>query len=103
MSTLYVIEPGARIEKEYHRLLVTLDDAVLLRVPLRKVSQVVLVGRAGVTTPALHALLQNGVPLMLVARTGKLLGRLLPPTAANLPLRQIQYRRNDDPEKMKYV
>ena len=98
MSTLYVTEPGARIEKEYHRLLVTKDDEVLLRVPLRKITAVVLVGRVGATTPALHALLNNGIPLMLVSRTGKLLGRLRPPTAANLPLRQEQFRRNDDPQ-----
>ncbi len=96
MSTLYVTEPGARIEKEYHRLLVTKDDEVLLRVPVRKVTAVVLVGRVGVTTPALQALLAAEIPLWLVSRTGELLGRLLPPTAANLPLRQAQFRRNDD-------
>jgi len=96
MPTLYVIEPGARLEKEYGRLLVTLDDEVILRVPLQSVSQVVLVGEAGVTTPALHALLQAGVSLLLVSRTGKFLGRLHSPLGANLPLRQAQYRRNDE-------
>lgn len=96
MPTLYVVEPGARIEKEYHRILVTKDDEVLLRVPIRRVTQVALVGRAGVTTPAMHALLQNDVSFLLIGRTGKLLGRLMPPTGANLPLRQIQYRRNED-------
>lgn len=96
VSTLYVTEPGARLEKEYHRLLVTKDDEVLLRVPLRRVTDVVLVGRAGTTTPALHALLQAGVGLTLVSRSGKLLGKLRPATGANLPLRQQQYRRNDD-------
>lgn len=97
MATLYVTEPGARIEKEYRRLLVTKEDEVLLRVPLRRVTEVVLVGRVGVTTPALHALLQAGVPLLLVGRSGRLAGRLLPPTARNLPLRQAQYRRDEDP------
>jgi CRISPR-associated protein Cas1 len=96
VATLYVTEPGARIEKEYQRLLVIKDDEVLLRVPLQRVSGVVLVGRAGVTTPALHALLNAGVPLLLVSRNGKTLGCLQPPTAANLPLRQAQYRCNDD-------
>ncbi len=96
MPTLYVVEQGARVEKEYHRLLVTKEDEVLLRVPLRRVSQVVLVGRAGVTTSALHALLQAQVPLLLVRRTGTLVGRLTPATPRNLPLRQAQYRRNDD-------
>lgn len=96
MPTLYVIEPGARIEKEYKRILVTKDDEILMRVPLQRITQVVLVGRVGATTPALHALLRGGVPLLMVSRAGKLLGRLLPPTAANLPRRQAQFRRNED-------
>lgn len=96
MPTLYVIEPGARLEKEYGRLLVTKDDELLLRVPLQRVTQVVLVGQVGVTTPALYALLHAGVPLLLVTRSGSLRGRLLPPAPRNLPLRQQQFRRNDE-------
>lgn len=98
MPTLYVVEPGAQIEKEYHRLLVTKEDEVILRVPLQQVSQVVLVGPVGVTTPALYALLAAQVPVLLVRRTGRLAGRLLPVTPRNLPLRQAQYRRNEDKE-----
>lgn len=97
MSTLYVLEPGARLEKEYSRLLVVKNDEILLRVPLSRVSQVILVGHTGATTPALQTLLQQEIPLLLVNRSGKLMGRLLPPTHGNLPLRQQQYRRNDDP------
>jgi CRISPR-associated protein Cas1 len=96
MPTLYVVEQGARLEKEYRRLLVTKHDEVLLRVPLRHVTQVVLVGHVGFTTPALHALLRGQVPVLLVRRTGALVGRLLPPTPRNLPLRRAQYRRNDE-------
>lgn len=96
MATLYVVEAGARLEKEYHRLLVTKNDEVLMRVPVNQVSQVVLVGQVGVTTPALHALLEAKIPLLLIGRTGRLIGRLLPPTPHNLPLRQAQYRRDED-------
>ena len=96
MPTLYVTEPGSHLAKEYHRLLVIKEDEVLMRVPIQRVTQVILVGRVGVTTPALHALLEQETPLLLVQRSGKLVGRLLPPTPANLPLRQEQYRRNDD-------
>ena len=59
MPTLYVTEAGARLEKEYGRLLVTKDDEVLFRTPIGRVDQVVLVGRTGATTPAMHALLQR--------------------------------------------
>jgi CRISP-associated protein Cas1 len=97
MPTLYVLEPDSRLEKEYGRLLVTREDEVLMRVPIKNVSSVVLVGAAGVTTQALHALLAQNTPLFLVRRDGELLGRLTPPAGYNLPLRQAQYRRNDDP------
>lgn len=91
MSTLYVVEVGSRLEKEYHRLLVTKEDEVLMRVPLRYVDRVVLVGTIGMTTPAMNSLLYNQIPVFLVSRTGSLTGRLLPPTSSNFGLRQAQY------------
>jgi len=97
MATLYVTEPGARIEKEYRRLIVTKDDDVLLSVPLARVSEVVLVGNVGATTSALLTLLDAGVPLSFVTRTGALRGRLVSPSPKNLPLRHAQYDRARDP------
>ena len=97
MATLYVTEPGARIEKEYRRLLVTKDDDTLLAVPLGRVSEVVLVGYVGATTQALLMLLDEGIPLSFVTRSGQLRGRLAPPSPKNLPLRHAQYDRARDP------
>jgi CRISPR-associated protein Cas1 len=97
MATLYVTETGARIEKEYKRLLVTKHDEVLAAAPLSRVSKVVLVGRVGATTPALLSLLDAGVGLSFVNRSGHLRGRLMPPTIPNAPLRKAQYLREDDP------
>lgn len=97
MPTLYVIEQGARIEKEYRRILVSLEDEVLLAVPAAQVDHIVLVGRVGVTTPALHSLLDEGVGLTLLNRWGKLTGRLLPASGGNLALRHKQYARSQEP------
>lgn len=97
MATLYVTEAGARIEKEYRRLVITKDDETLLAVPLARVSEVVLVGNVGATTPALLALLDAGVPLSFITPTGALRGRLSPPTPRNLSLRHAQYDRARDP------
>lgn len=96
MATLYVTEQGARLEKEYRRLLVTKEDRVLLAVPAARVSHVVLVGNVGVTTPALIAMLDQGVGLSLISRWGQLRGRLMPPTGKHIPLRHRQYRRTQD-------
>lgn len=93
MGTVYVTEPGARVEKEYRHLLVVRDDETLLRVPLADVSHVVLVGQGvGATTPALYALLAENIPLSLVRQNGELLGRLVGPSGRNLELRRRQYR-----------
>lgn len=99
MPTLYVTEPGARVEKEYGRLLVTdKDDFVLLAVPISQVSEVVLVGYAGVTTPAMLAMLDAGTGLTLVSRSGKMRGRLQAAEQRNLALRHKQYARSSDPK-----
>lgn len=97
MSTLYVTEPGARVEKKYRQLqVVNPEDEILLTVPLAQVSQVVLVGYAGITTPALLAILDEGIGLTLLTRAGKLRGRLLSAAARNVPLRRMQYQRQQD-------
>ena len=98
MPTLYVTEPGAMVKKEYRRLLVSKSDEVLLAIPLAHVSEVVLVGWAGVTTPALLSLLDAGVGFTMVTRSGKLRGRLQPAEARNLPLRHKQYAAASDPK-----
>jgi CRISPR-associated protein Cas1 len=99
MATLYVTEPGSRIEKEYRHLLVVKDDETLQRVPLASVSHVVLIGQGvGATTPALHALLAAGVTLSLVSARGELLGRLTAPSGKNLELRRRQYGRGAEPD-----
>lgn len=98
MSTLYITEPGAQLEREYRHLLVVCQDQTRLRVPLADVDHVVLMGQGvGATTPALHALLEAGIPLSLVRANGELLGRLTPPSSLNLDLRRRQYSRAADP------
>lgn len=96
MATLYVTTPGAYVEKEYQQILVTVDDEIILRVPLFRITQIVLVGHVGITIPAMQALLRNSIGLSIITRQGKLLGRLVPPMVKNITLRQKQYKRAQD-------
>ena len=96
MPTLYVTEPGARIEKEYKRILVmSRDEEVLFSAPLAHVTDVVIVGSVGITTQAMVSLLGAGVSFSIISRAGKLLGRLMPPSEGNIFLRHTQYRRSE--------
>jgi CRISPR-associated protein Cas1 len=96
VATLYVVEQGARVEKEYHKLVVTKEDETIIAVPAIKVSSVVLVGNVGVTTPAIAFLLDQGIPLVYLTTLGKLRGRLVGATPLNIALRQTQYEKMKD-------
>ena len=93
MPNLYVTEQGARIEREYDRIVVSKRREVLLDVPVLKVSEVVLVGRVGITTPALHMLLERDIGLSLLSASGEFLGRLAGDRNTNTTLRRAQYLR----------
>ncbi len=97
MATLYVTEQGAKIEKEYQKLVVTKEDATLAAVPAQEVTSVVLLGNIGVTTPAVVFLLERGIPVVYLNSYGRLRGRLVGVTPRNLELRHQQYHRAEDP------
>ena len=92
MGNLYVSEQGSRLEREYDRILVTKENSVLLEVPTIKISGIVLVGNIGVTTPALHLLLDRKIPLVILSRSGEFLGRLSGDWSSNTRLKSAQYR-----------
>lgn len=96
MATLYVTEQGARIEKEYKRLLVTLEGEVIQSVPLRSLTEVVLVGTCGATTQAMLSLLDEDIGLTFISQAGKLRGRLRPASTTGLELRLKQYARQNE-------
>lgn len=97
MATLYLVEQGARVEKEYRQLLVCKEGEVLQEVKLARLERVVVLGRVGFTTPALLALMDAGIPLVFLTRQGKVRGRLAGRTGGNLALRHRQYERSGDP------
>lgn len=98
MPNLYVTETGARVEREHNRIVVSKGREALLDVPALKVSQVVLVGRVGVTTPALQMLLERDIDLVLLNSYGEFQGRLISDRHSNTVLRRAQYQRAGEPE-----
>lgn len=96
MANMYVSEQGARLEREYDRILVTKDNSVLLEAPIIKVSGIVVVGNIGVTTPALHLLLERNISLVFLSRFGEFLGRLSGDHTSNTSLKSAQYRRGEE-------
>ena len=100
MSTavpLYVLDVGAVVTKRGGRLLVARDGKALTSAPLMRLSEVVLFGNVGVTTPALHALLSRDVPVVFLRGDGRARGRLEPAGSPHVQLRLAQLARSADP------
>jgi len=91
MATLYVTEHGVRLEKEHRSILVSKNHQIILAVPIFKLKEVVLVGSIGVTTQALMMLLDEGVNLSFITRSGTLRGRLRVFESVNTNLIRKQY------------
>ena len=72
-------------------LVVSKDEEKLASIELAHLEGLVAVGRVAVTSPALAAMLEAGVPLAMLSRSGKLRGRLVPPAASSVDARLGQF------------
>jgi CRISP-associated protein Cas1 len=95
-TVVYVDRPGALLRSRGDRLVVEHQDATLLRLNLRRVRQVVCVGRIGMTTPFLHRALRGGIDVVVLDEHGGPGGRLVSLEHSDPTARRAQYRAADD-------
>lgn len=97
MASLYVVSPDAQVQLRAGRLVVVRDDRVIGAASLEQLGELVLVGRADITVPALHALLDRDARVVFLSYGGKVLGRLTAGMGKNHPRRRVLYARAQDP------
>jgi CRISPR-associated protein Cas1 len=91
VAFLYLTQQGSVLRKIGSRLIVEKDETILLDVPYHKLEVVLLFGNIQVTTQAMAELLDVGIPIGLLSRSGELRGRLEPALGKNVPLRLAQF------------
>jgi CRISPR-associated protein Cas1 len=72
-------------------------DEILATVPLIHVSEVVLLGNIGLTTPAIRTCLSRNIDVLFLTQDGQYRGRMIGQASAHVALRRRQYRCMDDP------
>lgn len=97
MPPLYVIEQGAHLHQDGRRLLVKKDEQELASAPLVQVSEVVLLGNVGLTTPVIKRLLAENIDVVFMTLDGEYCGRLAGPATPHVLLRRKQYERQGSP------
>ena len=98
MPPIYVIQQNAKIRVSNRRLNVEQEGQILTSIPLGQVTQVVLFGNVGLTTPAIKALLTNNCDVVFLTLRGDYRGRLVGEVTPHVPLRRLQYQRLGQPE-----
>ncbi len=106
MTTLYLTEQYSLVKKDGDTLLVQIPadeergrEERKVRVPLIKVTQVVVYGNCTLTTPVMTALLEQGVEVCFCSYYGRFMGRLTPPMGKNSLVRLHQHRGHNDPQR----
>ncbi len=96
---LYVTEHRARIGLSGECLRVRCPDEPDHEVRIPNTSQVCVLGNAQITTQALRALMERGVPVTFFTTGGWFVGRATGAASNNIELRIAQHRAADDPRR----
>ena len=107
MSTLYLVQQNTKIRIRNRRLQVERDPEaqgggdpeVLLSVPVGQVSQLVLFGNIGLTTPAIDLLLSQNTEVVFLSQHGEYRGELVSSLTPHVPMRRAQYRCLENPNQ----
>ena len=94
MATLYLTEQYSLVKLEGEALRVQPSGGragYVVRVPLNKIEQIMIIGDVTLTTPALHALLERRIPVHYLTAYGRSCGALVGDWGKNSGVRLAQY------------
>lgn len=95
---LYVQAPHAYLRKDGERIIVEEDRAVVAEARLKDVSQVVVHGTTGISTPLLHECMKREIPVTYLSYGGWFMGHMVGSGHKNVETRTAQYRAAFDEE-----
>ena len=95
MPALYLVQQGSKVRIHKGRLQVEKEEnggvQVLAALPLGHVSELVLFGNIGLTTPAIGLLLDKNIKVVFLSQRGEYRGELSSGLTPHVPLRKAQY------------
>jgi CRISPR-associated protein Cas1 len=97
LNTLYVTTDGAYLRKDGENVVVTVDDAERLRVPIHLLGGVIGIGRVSLSSSLMGACAEAGVTVSFLTSNGRFMARVEGPVSGNVLLRREQYRLADEP------
>ena len=104
LRTLYLVEQGAVVSREGEDLHVHVDGERVAEVGLPQLELICVLGNIGFTTPALQACMTHQIPIVFMARTGKLYGMAQSGDSSHAPLLRAQVLASSfDDKRLEYA
>lgn len=110
MTVLYLNEQNSLMRLDAETLVIRIPadkanarDEKKIRVPLGKISQVVVFGNPTITTPAITALMEQKAEICYLSRYGKFIGRIAGDDHKHGQLRLLQRRAHDTPNTVLHI
>jgi CRISP-associated protein Cas1 len=94
MATLYLLEQGTSLYRDYQRLVVHIPDRERLEIPIREVERILIFGRIQLSTPVVNTCLEHKIGVFYLNRSGQYQGHLW--SADNLQNELVQFERHHD-------
>lgn len=98
-TTIFVTTEGAVLRSRGHRMRIDREGEEPFTIGFDRVRQVVIFGRAHLTTAFLHQVLKRDIDVTLLSGTGRYFGRVQGQMSANPFLRAAQYSLAVQPER----
>lgn len=97
-TPLYVQSPRAWLRKDEERIVIEVEKAKAGEARLNEVSQLVLFGSSGLSTPLLHELMKREIPVSYHTYGGWFVGHVVGLGHRNAETRMHQYRASFEPQ-----
>ncbi len=98
VAPLYVQSPRAWLRKEEERIVIEVEKKKVGEARLADLSQLVLFGSSGLSTPLLHELMRREIPVSFHTYGGWFVGHVTGLGQRNVETRIHQYRQSFDPQ-----
>ena len=98
MATIYLIEQGTSIYKDYQRFIIHVSEKQKLEVLIREVEQILVFGNIQLSTPVIQACLQERIAVLFLSQSGQYHGHLWSAESRHLDneLMQVEKRLDAD-------
>ena len=96
MATLYLLEQGTSVYKDYRRFIIHVPEKDKLEVPIKEVERILVFGNVQLSTPVINVCLQTPISVLFLSPSGQYKGHLWSMEATNFRLELDQIKKGEN-------